>query len=104
SETIDDGDFGATAWYLMLASRMEPSVALEATDGLGSDGYVVFRQDDKVCVQLRSEGDTEADLSELGEALIAWVGKAPPDTASVEVVDGQVRFESCDPGAEATVA
>lgn len=101
AEALDDGEFGPTAWYLLLASRMEPAVALEAADGLGSDGYVVFRQDDRVCVRAHAEGDAETDVAELQAALTAWVAKSPADTASVEEVDGEVRFESCDPGADA---
>lgn len=101
SEVIDDGEFGPTAWYLLLASRLEPSTALRATDGLAGDGYTVFRTDDRVCVQARADGDAESDVTDLNDALTAWVAQSPPDTASVEVVDGVVRFESCDPGADA---
>lgn len=101
AESLDDGEFGPTAWYLVLASRMEPSVALAAADGLGSDGYVVFRRDDQVCVRAHAEGDTEADVGELRDALTDWVADSPADTASVEEADGEVRFESCDPGADA---
>ncbi len=103
SEVIDDGEFGPTAWYVLLASRMEPSTALRAADGLAGDGYTVYRTDEgkRVCVRGRAVGDAESDVTELRDALAAWVAQSPPDTASVEVVDGSVRFESCDPGAEA---
>ena len=101
TEKIEDGEFGPTAWYLLLAARMEPTTALQAANGLGDDGYVVYRKDARVCVQARAGGDTPADVTELSDALQDWVGQSPDGTASVQVVDRQVRFESCDPGAAA---
>ncbi|CAN5627832.1 hypothetical protein BH10ACT1_BH10ACT1_19670 [soil metagenome] len=98
TEKIDDGQFGPTAWYLLLASRMAPAAALKATDGLGGDGYVVYRQKGTVCVQVHAKGDTAADVTQLADALKGWVGKSPAGTASVEVADETVHFQSCDPG------
>ncbi len=103
SETIDDGDFGPTAWYLLLASRLSPTVALEAALGLGGDAYVVYKQDEKVCVRANATGDTPEDLAQLAEGLTGWVARSP-ETAAVEVTDDEVRFRSCDPGTEATGA
>ncbi|HEX2578117.1 MAG TPA: hypothetical protein VHK88_17345, partial [Aquihabitans sp.] len=101
AEVIDDGEFGATAWYLMLASRMEPKVALRATDGLSGDGYVVYRDEKRVCVRASATGEAESDVEELRAALADWSGRSPEGTASVEVADGTVEFRSCDPGADA---
>lgn len=101
AEALDAGEFGSTAWYLLLASRMEPATALRATDGLGGDAYVVFRDADKVCVRVHARGDAPRDVKELGDALQAWVAKSPAGSARAEVVGDQVEFQSCDPGSDA---
>lgn len=104
TETLDDGDFGATAWYLVLASRLDPALALEATDGLVTDGYVMYRDDDQVCVRARATGATPDDTAGLADALADWVEMSPNGTAGVETDDGEVQLQSCDPGAEAAAA
>lgn len=102
AEVIEDGDsFGPTAWYLMLGARVEPTTALRAARGVADDGFTVYRQDDRVCVRANATGDASSDVTELADALTEWVGQSPPDTASVEVAGEEVRFESCDPGADA---
>ncbi|MCU1498254.1 MAG: hypothetical protein JWM47_2207 [Acidimicrobiales bacterium] len=100
ADEMTDGLFGPIAWYLVLASRLPPATALAATDGLAGDGYVVYRQKGTVCVEARSAGDTPADVQQLSAALGEWVKTSPKGSASVEVVDGEVRFRSCDPGEE----
>jgi len=104
TDKLDAGQFGATAWYLLLASRLAPTTALAATDGLGGDGYVVYREKGTVCVQIHASGDTAQDVTQLSGALKDWVAKSPAGTASVDVADDQVQFRSCDPGAKATGA
>ncbi len=104
TEKIEDGEFGPTAWYLLLASRMEARSALVATDGLGADGYTVYRENKKVCVRASAEGDTPGDLMQLAVALQAWVAKSAPGTAKFEIVGAEARLQSCDPGAAAKAA
>lgn len=104
AEVLDDGEFGATAWYLVLAARLDPATALDATDGLVADGYVMYRDDDQVCVRARATGQTADDTEELVDALADWVDQSPDGTAGVNTVDGEVQLQSCDPGTEATVA
>lgn len=102
AEVIEEGDtFGPTAWYLMLAARVEPTTALTAARGLGDDGFSVYRVGSQVCVRAIATGDATSDVTELAETLTAWVDQSPADVASVEVVGDEVRFESCDPGADA---
>ncbi|MEO6628716.1 MAG: DUF6782 family putative metallopeptidase, partial [Aquihabitans sp.] len=103
AEALDDGQFGSAAWYLLLASRLPPAVALNATDGLGGDGYVFYRQESKSCVRINAVGDDEAQTTELFNALSLWVSMSPGGTASVSVDGGKIRFQSCDPGPEAVV-
>ena len=101
TEKIEDGEFGPTAWYLLLASRMAPQTALAATDGLGPDGYVVYREKKKVCVRATAEGDTPGDLMQLGVALKAWVAKSAPGSATFEIVGSEAQLQACDPGTDA---
>jgi hypothetical protein len=101
AEVLEKSEFGPTTWFLMLASRMDAKVALQATDGWGGDQYVVYRQDKKVCVDIAYKGDTEKDTSELATAAITWVGKSPKGTASAKNEGGRVLLHSCDPGKEA---
>jgi hypothetical protein len=101
AEVLTQSEFGPTTWYLMLAARMDPAVALAATDGWGGDQYVVYREDDEVCVAVDVKGDTAEDTEQLGAALTTWVAGSPEGTASAEAADGVIRFRSCDPGTEA---
>lgn len=100
-EVLEQAEFGPTTWFLMLASRIDAREALRATDGWGGDQYVVYRQDDEVCVDIVAVGDTAEDTEELGAAAAAWAEKSPEGSATAEVVDGEVRLTSCDPGTEA---
>ncbi|MCB1038063.1 MAG: hypothetical protein KDA94_00810 [Acidimicrobiales bacterium] len=104
AEPIDDGEFGPTTWYLMLAARMDPKVALDATDGWGGDAYAVYRKDDAVCVSISYRGDTEEDVAEMSAALKTWVAASPKGSASATEEDGTIAFESCDPGEDAASA
>lgn len=104
AEVLEEGEFGPTFWFLMLASRMDAKVALEAVDGWGGDAYVAYRKDDRVCVDVAYEGDTQEDVDELAAALVEWVGKSPEGTASASNEDGRISFSSCDPGKDAKPA
>ena len=101
AEVIETSEFGPTAWYLLLASRVPPAVALKATDGWAGDQYVVYREDDKVCLDAKVEGDEPSDVTELADALQVWTAQSPKGTASVKSSDGTVTFHSCDPGKDA---
>ncbi|TML63181.1 MAG: hypothetical protein E6G17_06350 [Actinobacteria bacterium] len=78
---VDKGDFGAVAWYLVLASRLDPHRALDAVDGWGGDAYVAFNR-------------------ALGSVMSDWA-KAMPAGAARVTVGATVEVESCDPGASA---
>lgn len=101
AEAIDDGSFGSTSWYLVMAARLDPIVALTATDGITADGYVNYRQDGVVCVSAVAEAG-ESDLDELTSALQQWAAKSPEGSADVTASDGRVTFRSCDPGKDVT--
>ena len=101
AEVIDDGSFGPTSWYLVLAARLEPRVALAATDGITADGYVNYRKDKTVCVSATAKAE-EKDLSELTSALKEWAARSPKGSAEVTAEDGMVTLRSCDPGEKVT--
>jgi hypothetical protein len=101
AEEIDRGEFGPTAWYLLLASRLDPREALGAVDGWGGDQYVVYRVDQRVCVRVAFEGDGAGETSEMAEALERWVEQAATGTASADRIDDGVVLQSCDPGEDA---
>lgn len=101
AKTIDDGSFGSPSWYLVLAARLDPPVALTATDGITADGYVNYRKGDDVCVAATAKADGK-DLDELTSALKEWAAKSPKDSAEVTTADDTVTLRSCDPGDEAT--
>ena len=101
AEVIERGEFGPTALYLMLAARLDPEVALDAVDGWGGDRYVVYREDDAVCVSMAAEGDGADQTNELADALTVWAGMSPEKSASVEKEGDGVVLRSCDPGKDA---
>jgi hypothetical protein len=104
TEVLETEEFGPTAWYLLLASRVDPKIALGATDGWGGDQYVVYRKDDKVCMDATIKGDTPKDEDQLRDALATWASKSPKGTAEVTKDDEGVQFHSCDPGKDAKAA
>lgn len=102
---LNDGDqafetatFGALAWYLMLAERIDPAVALTAADGWGGDVYSAFERDGRTCVAIRFAGDRPSDADELSAALEQWVAAVPDGHSSVSNDAGLVRVDACDPG------
>jgi hypothetical protein len=100
--SLDDGEFGPTTWYLLLASRMDPRQALQAVDGWGGDRYVVYRNPQKtVCVNIDTTFDTDADQQQFHSAVAAWVAKSPPGKAAVTTDGKTEHFRSCDPGKDA---
>ena len=97
-------DFGAVAWYLVLAQRLDPRVALRAVDGWGGDAMVGFERKGTICVRARYTGDTAADTAEMRVALESWIAKGEAGAASVERDGDGLLFESCDPGTDAAPA
>jgi hypothetical protein len=96
---VDNGDFGATAWLLMLAERIDPLDALRAADGWGGDAYAAYEQNGKTCIRLNWQGDTSTDDQEMRSALDQWAAAMPPAAgATVTTQDKVLQVQSCDPG------
>ncbi len=97
-EITDEGPFGSPGWFLVLAERIDPNVAFDATLGWGGDAYAVFERDDAVCIRAVFQGDTERDEEEMGAAIDAWVAAMPGGKATRIDVDDHPGFDACDPG------
>ena len=93
---VDSGDFGALSWYIVLAERIDPLVALQAADGWGGDAYIAYQQNGNTCVRLNWQGDTSTDQQEMQDALNQWVAAMPAGAASVTGDGGLLRLDACD--------
>jgi hypothetical protein len=100
---VDGGDFGVTSWFLVLAERIDPLVALQAADGWGGDAYVAYEQDGKTCMRLNWQGDTSTDDREMHDALDQWVAAMPAGVASVQANGALLLVQSCDPGPDTAI-
>ena len=96
---VDSGDFGALSWLLVLGERIDPLVALTAVDGWGGDSYVAYTQNNKTCVRLAWQGDTDAASQAMQAAVNLWVAAMPAGAASATFDNGLLHLEACDPGA-----
>lgn len=98
-EILDDGEFGAFSWFVMLASRLDGRDALTFVDGWAGDSYVSYRDGDRICVKARYKATTDADAVFATELLDEWVAAMPAGAASVEDLgDRELQLSSCDPG------
>ncbi|MFZ6003509.1 MAG: hypothetical protein ACOYXM_06185 [Actinomycetota bacterium] len=97
-EVLDDGPFGSPTWYLMLAERIDPKVAFEATLGWTGDAYATFKRGGRSCVRAAFAGDSSGDEEEMSAALSEWAAAMPGGMAEAIEIDGHPGLESCDPG------
>lgn len=86
---------GPLTWYLLLAARVEPRVALEAVDGWGGDAAAVLERDENRCVAAVFVGDSPEETAEMRDALRRW---AAGGTATVTPRGNGVQLLSCDGG------
>lgn len=99
---LEEGDFGALTWFIVLAEHLDPRRAMEAVDGWGGDAYVVFERGERACLRSAFRGDTGTETDDMEAALVAWTAKVPATDASVTRRGDIVVLESCDPGPDAT--
>lgn len=97
----DPDSIGAFGLFLVLASRLDPGVALDVADRWGADRSVQYRAGGRTCLRATLVGRHRRDTERIRAALEQWVAGAPTGAASVQLDHGRVRFESCDPGATA---
>lgn len=99
---LEEGDFGAFTWFIVLAEHLDPRQALAAVDGWGGDAYVVFERDERVCLRSAFQGDTPAETDEMETTLGDWADEVPATDAAVSRSGDTVVLDSCDPGPDAT--
>ena len=80
---FDSGEFGALAWYLMLAERLPLQDALATVDGWGGDAYVGFKRNGNSCARMAYDGDTPQDTKRMLSALRRWSAAAPGSPTKV---------------------
>ena len=106
---LEQSTFGASTLFLMLSERMPPAKAMTAVDGWRGDAYdsskVTGPRGERVCVSANMAMATDADATELANALQTWRDNMPADNnISVEYAGGaatEVKFTTCDPGPKA---
>jgi hypothetical protein len=101
---VDDGDFGATTWYLMLAQRMDVHRAVKAVDGWAGDSYVTYKEaSGTVCVKARYQGQSQDDTDAMYADLKDWLSTGLTEGSSVDANGSYVELTSCDPGSSAAL-
>ncbi len=100
-DAVDEDVFGSTGWYLLLVERVDPDLALVATDGWDGGAYALVDDDGTMCLQAVFAGDTDTDEEEMAEAIDAWAEAMPAGDPEAVEVDGRPGLRVCDPGADA---
>ena len=92
--------FGAYTLYLVLASRLGPSAALDVADGWGGDSMITLKRHGNTC----SAGHVRRSRRRphrgtIGTALEQWSSAMPKGTATVDRGRSGVSLTACDTGA-----
>ncbi|HEU5302687.1 MAG TPA: hypothetical protein VFW06_10665 [Acidimicrobiia bacterium] len=88
-------EIGVVLLYFVLATRLDPRVALAASTGWKGDRYVGFTRDDVPCIRAVIRTDGAGEARELADALVDWAGSDPLDAVSVERRGPTVRLDAC---------
>lgn len=91
-------EFGALSLYVLLASRLDAKLALDASEGWGGGRVVGFTRGVKDCVRVVLVGDTTNDTREIGAALDSWASRVTGGTTVVESAGEVVSLAACDTG------
>jgi hypothetical protein len=94
----EQGTFGTPAWYLVLAERIDPTVAFRAALGWAGDRYGVYEKGGTTCTQVVFRGQTDRDERRMRSAIDAWVKVLPGGKARRATVHGHPAIDACDPG------
>lgn len=92
-----DGDFGMVSLLVVLAERIDYSVAWKAVQGWAGDAVVAFERGDDTCVRIDVVFDQAPQAEQFESAFAEWA-EGYPATSSRS--DRTARLESCDPGTE----
>ncbi len=100
-DALEQDMFGSIGWYLLLVERIDPELALQATDGWDGGAYALVDDDGTTCLEAAFAGDTDSDEEEMSEAIDAWVAAMPAGDPEAIEHDGRAGLRVCDPGADA---
>ena len=101
-QVLDKPDrFGSLAFYLMLAARGDPGLALDVSDRLAGDSMVTFRSGNTTCVRAVFVGRSDSATAALEAAIAGWAASMPGGTATSSRSTDGVTLTACDPGASA---
>ena len=102
AEPIDDGEFGALTWYVMLASRIPPIPALDVIDNWAGDSFVSYDDDGEVCVKARYRAPDPAAAQIVQNRLESWIDASRSEDTSLSKLDDRtLELLACDPGLDA---
>lgn len=91
---VDQGDAGQLLLRLLLASKLDPAVAAEASSGWGGGSYATWRSPDgRTCIRVQFAVDTPRDARQLEAALQEWVRR----TTDREVDSAGLLLKACGP-------
>lgn len=92
-----DGDFGMVSLLVVLAERIDYSVAWKSVQGWAGDSVVAFERGDDTCVRIDVVFDEAPQAEQFESAFAEWAKGYP---ATYSHADRTARLESCDPGTE----
>lgn len=104
AEVIEDGEFGALDWYVVLASRVDAKRALAVIDGWAGDSYTTYEDAGRVCVKARYRGTDVAATNDVAALLGEWTVAMRSDATLTDIDDRTIELLSCDPGSDAQIA
>lgn len=100
---------GAHSLFVMLSDRIDPIVAMDATDGWRGDSFTAAetkRAGDattRMCVTARFAMATNTDATQLDQAFAAWAAVMPSEAdVTHSATSRRVTLRTCDPGPTAT--
>jgi hypothetical protein len=94
--------FGALSLFQVLASRLDNSTALTATDAWDGDAMVTFTRKGQTCLRAAFAGKGTVGVQALRAAWTQWATQVPAGTATVDGTPTRVTVTACDPGSAAT--
>jgi hypothetical protein len=93
------GSTGPVLWYLTFNEFLPAADAFEAARDWSSDRYLIYRDDDLVCVAWNVLTDSGDPAGPFNRAVQEWTRRAEGRSASTN--PRQTQIESCDPGTTA---
>jgi|GEM_PF-942552 len=103
---LETGEIGALLLFLLLAERVDYSLASEALNAWNGDAYTTFLKEEKnkntrVCTRAHFTGKNPRETALIADALQEWAARMPTaSNTSAQRSGNTASFSSCDPGPE----